>query len=175
MRDLEPPEGSVGERLRGLLDERKMSQRQLAAALAENDGGVSAKNVENLRRQVSSWVNDEHVPSAENAAKIGRVLDVPAELFSESLPARKSLPAALAELGHVVGLLTEHVEKEAARSEDAVRIVQGLDQRLERNEELIRQLLEGQLAAAGALEALLERRDEPAEGHGGHRSRGSSS
>lgn len=133
-----------------------MSQRQLAAALA--DDGAASNSVENMRRQVSSWVNDQHVPSPENAEALARQLKVPVEWLTGA-PPRRSMAAALEELGQVVGLLSEHVTREAARSEEAARIVQALDHRLAHNEALIGQLLEGQMTAAAALEAILERLD----------------
>lgn len=168
------PSGTVGERIRGLLSERQMSQRQFAAELAGD--GANTKSVENMRRQLSGWVNDDHVPSAESAKLLAEHLGVPAEWFSEPRGAgRLSLGAALQELGDVVGEFTKQAEREAARSEDAARIVQALDQRLANIEALIAQLLEGQLAGAAALEEILRRWSAVPEARGDPRSRGSSS
>lgn len=150
------PEGTVGERIRGLLSERRMSQRQLAAALAGD--GAASNNVENMRRQVSSWVNDAHTPSRENAEALARALNAPVEWLLDA-PPRRSMSAALEELGQTIGLLSAFVETETERAEEMSRIVRALDQRLQHSEALIGQLIEGQVTAAAALEEILERLD----------------
>lgn len=157
MTDQEPPRGTVGERIRTLLSERQMSQRQLAALLAGD--GAPTNSVENMRRQISSWVNDAHVPSADNAEALGAALDVPPEWFSGD-QAKKSMAAALAELADLIDLLGRQAEREAARSEDAAQIVQSLDRRLEGIEALLGQLLEGQFAGSAALAEILDRWNE---------------
>lgn len=158
MTDQSPPGGSVGEKIRGLLSARGMSQRQLAALLAATDGGASERQIENMRRQLSSWINDAHTPSPENAARIADALDVPADWLTDDQP-RRSVPAALEELAGVLDVLTDHVEAEIERSGQAMRIVQGLDRRLAKLAEVQGQLLEGQMTAAAALEELLARDD----------------
>lgn len=152
--NLQKPPGTVGERIRGLLSERKMSQRELAVKLAGD--GAAPNNVESMRRQISSWVNDAHVPSPENAEKLAEHLGVPAEWLTGDRAA-PSLASALEELSQVVGLLTERAEEETARSEDAVQVVRGLDRRLAGIEELLAQLLEGQLTGSAALAEILDR------------------
>ena len=163
-RDHQPPGGTVGERIRSLLSERRMSQRQLAAALAGD--GATAAAVENVRRQVSSWVNDQHAPSPENAEAIAHQLDVPVAWLITA-PPRKNLSAALEELGHVVDLLNQHVEKETARSRDGVLAGQSVDRRLADIEDLLAKLVAGQTVAADALAELLERTDAGQEGQAG--------
>lgn len=172
MTDPKPPSGTVGERIRGLLSERQMSQRQLAVRLAGD--GAPTKNVENMRRQISSWVNDQHAPSQENAEALAAQLNVPVEWLLDA-PPRRSMSAALEELGQVVGLLTEQAQRDAAREEEAALIVQSLDHRLANIEALIGQLLEGQLTGATALEEILRRWNAVPEDRLGPESRGSSS
>lgn len=158
MDDSKPPRGTVGERIRVLLAERQMSQRQLAAAIAGD--GAASTSVENVRRQISSWVNDEHAPSPENAAKLAEHLSVSVEWLTDDTTGRRSLSAALEELADLIDTLSRRAEAEATRSEDAGRIVQGLDQRLAGIEALLGQLLEGQVTASGALGELLDRWNE---------------
>ena len=150
------PSGTVGERIRGLLSERRMSQRQLAAALAGD--GAPTNSVENMRRQISSWVNDQHVPSPENAEALAEHLRVPVEWLTGA-PPRRSMSAALEELAQVV----EQLSEEAERSQDASRIVQGLDRRLADIEALLGRLLQGQTTASAALGEILDRWNEAAE------------
>lgn len=136
-----------------------MSQRQFAAELAGD--GADAKSVENMRRQLSGWINDQHTPSAESAQLLADHLGVPAEWFTEQRGGgRLSLGAALQELGDVVGEFTRQAERQAARSEDAALVVLALDRRLANIEALLRQLLEGQLAGSAALGELLDRWNE---------------
>lgn len=145
-----------------------MSQRQLAALLATpDDGDASERQIENMRRQVSSWINDAHAPSPENATRIAEALDVPADWLVDDTP-RRSLPSALEELAKAIEMLTRRAEEEEARSEEAAQLVRALDHRLEHNEALLRQLIEGQTTAAAALEEILERLDD---GESGSRSR----
>ena len=133
-----------------------MSQRQLAAMLAGD--GASTNSVENLRRQISSWVNDHHVPEPENAEALARALDVPVEWLTAA-PSRRNLAAALEDLGQAIALLTTHVETEQARSEEAAQIVRDLDRRLADIEAVQGRLLEGQLTAAAVLGEMLGRLD----------------
>lgn len=157
MSDQTPPSGTVGERIRTLLSERQMSQRQLARALAGD--GAATNNVENMRRQISSWVNDQHAPSQENAEALAKQLEVPVEWLIAA-PSKRSLSAALDELADLVDVLSRQAETEAARSEDAVRLVRSLDRRLADIEGLLGELLEGQLAGSAALEEILRRWNE---------------
>lgn len=167
MTHMSQPSGTVGERIRELLSQRQMSQRQFAAELAGD--GADAKSIENMRRQLSGWINNQHTPSPENAQLLADHLGVPAEWFTEPRGSgRLSLGAALQELGDVVGEFTRQAERQAARSEDAALVVLALDQRLADIEALLGQLLEGQLAGSVALGELLDR---SSEGGGSQRDR----
>jgi 3-hydroxymyristoyl/3-hydroxydecanoyl-(acyl carrier protein) dehydratase len=70
-------EASAGERISKLMSNAGMTQAELAERLAEP--GMSAAQIENVRRNLNKWLSGKHLPSRRYARRL-------AEIFPESEP-----------------------------------------------------------------------------------------
>jgi 3-hydroxyacyl-[acyl-carrier-protein] dehydratase len=78
------PAPPVDQRLRALLEERRISQTQLARDLA---GPLASKaEVQNRRRLVIKWLNGEHRPGARNARMLADILGTDDDFFLSGPP-----------------------------------------------------------------------------------------
>jgi HAMP domain-containing protein len=137
-----------------------MSQRQLARALAGDD--AADRQVENMRRQIARYMNDESAPEPERAALISSLLGKPADFFVDAIVPRARVADELRRLAGDFEALRLAIEAAAAAEGAASgdrsigRRLESLEAQVEHQGKEMTKALRGATRRLARIEELLE-------------------